>query len=348
MSAAPPSAEAGSRLFWLDGFRGAAVLLMIQTHVVNTFLARDLRNPAWFGWLDYVNGIVAPSFLFIAGFGVGLGMRGGSGKPVAWRRKGKRLLEILALGYALHFPMAQIYQGQWKKAWMTGTQVDVLPCIAVALAVLLGVQWCAQRFSRGTGEWVWVGMLAGLIGFSVMGAQGLQSWKDGPTPLVAYVNQTTGSLFPLLPWAAFVFAGAWRGSARVEGWKFPILWLCAGFGAAWWRGHVVFSPLLPAFLVERLAWVLLLAEACMAARFWKGRVGVRLAGRESLWMYAAHLLVIPAFVSAGIREGSLDFPGLGMMFVAVLAMSFAITLAKVRWAPAILPQAPKAMPAPIS
>jgi uncharacterized membrane protein len=351
MSAAPPSAGAGSRILWLDGFRGVAVLLMIQTHVVNTFLARDLRDPAWFGWLDYVNGIVAPSFLFIAGFGVGLAMRAGSGKPGAFGRKARRLLEILALGYALHFPFAELSQGHWKKAWLVGTQVDVLPCIAVALAVLMGVQWCAQRFPGKAGEWTWTGMLAALIGMSVIGAAWLQSWKDGPAPLVAYMNQTTGSLFPLLPWAAFVFAGAWRGSARGSaldvGWKFPLLWLGVGCLAAWWRGQSVFSPVSPAFFVERLAWVLLLAEACRAARFWRGRVWVRLAGRESLWMYATHLIVISALTSAGIAEASLDFPSLGMIFIAVLAMAFAIALGKARWAPASIRPRPKVVPAPI-
>jgi uncharacterized membrane protein len=349
-----PSAGAGSRLLWLDGFRGAAVLLMIQTHVVNTFLARGLRDLAWFGWLDYVNGLVAPSFLFIAGFSVGLAMRNGSGKPVAVGRKAKRLLEILALGYALHFPMMEIWQGRWKEAWMVGTQVDVLPCIAVALAVLIGVQWFARRFSRGTGEWVWTGMLAALIGLSVMGAQWLQFWKGAPAPLVAYANQTTGSLFPLLPWAAFVFAGAWWGSVRDsarykdKGWVFPLVWLCVGFIAAWWRGQSVFSPLLPAFFVERVAWVLLLAEGCRAARFWEGRVWVRFSGRESLWMYAVHLVVISAVTFAGMREASLGFPGLGVMFFAVLAMTFSIVLAKRKWVQAITQPEPKGVVAPLS
>jgi hypothetical protein len=348
MSDAPQSSKADSRLLWLDGFRGAAVLLMIQTHVVNTFLTRGLRDPAWFGWLDYVNGIVAPSFLFIAGFAVGLAMRNGSGRPVALGRKARRLLEILLLGYALHFPLAELTQRHWKQAWMVGTQVDVLPCIAVALAMSIGVQWFAQRFPGKAREWVWMGVLAALMALAVIGGQRLQSWETGPTPLVAYANQTTGSLFPLLPWAAFVFAGAWRGSAQDVGWKFPIFWLCVGFVAAWWRGHSVFSPLSPAFFLERLAWVLLLAEGSKAARFWKGRVWVRLAGRESLWMYAAHLIVISAFTSAGIREASLDFPALGMMFLAVLAITFAVALARARWVQAIIQPGPKVAPAPLS
>jgi uncharacterized membrane protein len=345
-------ARSDSRLLWLDGFRGAAVLLMIETHVVNTFLAKSLRDPMWFGWLNYMNGIVAPSFLFIAGFAVGLAMRSGSGRPVAFGRRMVRLSGILALGYALHFPVMELSRGQWEKAWIAGTQVDVLPCIAVALAVLTGAQWIARRFSGNTAEWIWRGMLMALIGLSLLGAQWLQSWTDGPALFVAYANRTTGSLFPLLPWAAFVFAGAWRGSARgaalETGWKFSLLALSAGLMAAWWRGHSEFSPLSPAFFVERLAWVVLLAEACKVARFWKARTWVRLAGRESLWMYAAHLAVISAFVFAGVREASLDFSGLGMIFCAVLAMAFAIAAGRARWTPAIVRPEPKDAPEPVS
>jgi hypothetical protein len=75
---------------------------------------------------------------------------------------------------------------------------------------------------------------------------------------------------------------------------------------------------------------------------------VRLTGRESLCMYAGHLIVISALTFVGIREASLDFPSLGMMFLAVLAMSFAIALAKARWALASVQPGPKGVPAPIS
>jgi hypothetical protein len=245
----------------------------------------------------------------------------------------------------------ELLRGQWEKAWMAGTQVDVLPCIAVALALLTGVQWITRRFSGSGGEWAWKGMLVALIGLSLLGAQWLRSWSDGPAVLVAYANRTTGSLFPLLPWAAFVFAGAWRGSARAAletGWRFPLLVLFLGVMAAWWRAHSVFSPVSPAFFVERLAWVLLLAEACKAARFWKGRTWVRLAGRESLWMYAAHLVVITAFVFAGVREASLDFTSLGMIFCAVLTMAFAIAVGRARWILMIVQPGPKDAPEPVS
>ncbi len=43
------------RCQWVDLLRGLAVLVMIEVHVVNTWLRLDLRPE----WLNYVNGLVA-------------------------------------------------------------------------------------------------------------------------------------------------------------------------------------------------------------------------------------------------------------------------------------------------
>src|SRR6185436_1734934 len=83
--AAPASRR--ERVAWLDLFRGAAVLVMIETHVVNTFLAAALRENGWFALLNYVNGLVAPSFLFIAGFVQGLERRTSPTKPIRFGRR---------------------------------------------------------------------------------------------------------------------------------------------------------------------------------------------------------------------------------------------------------------------
>jgi uncharacterized membrane protein len=323
--------EARGRLLWLDGFRGAAAVLMIETHVVNTFLDQRLRNAGWFGGLNYANGLVAPSFLFIAGFALGLAMRRGSGRPVLIGHKVRRLSEILVLGYLLHFPWVELLQKRWDDALRIGSQMDVLPCIAIALAISTAIEWVAQHVSDRLREWLWTGTLAILSALAVLCAPLLQSWHSGPAPLVASVNHTTGSLFPLLPWAAFVFAGALRGSSGKMGWRFSIGWLGIGLLAAWVRGHTEFSPLTPAFFLERLAWVLLLAEACQRVARWDGRVLTRLAGRESLVMYVGHLIIITLVVSAGVHESRLNFRALALVFFGVLISTFALAACNSWW-----------------
>src|SRR6187431_1327440 len=79
-----PSRKKPARVLWLDVFRGAAVVAMIEAHVVNTFLAPALRQTEWFAWLNWFNGLVAPSFLFIAGWAQGMSWSAGAGKPVAF------------------------------------------------------------------------------------------------------------------------------------------------------------------------------------------------------------------------------------------------------------------------
>ena len=57
-----------SRLLFADWLRAWALLVMIETHVFNAFLAAQFRDSQWFRNLNFLNGLVAPSFLFVSGF----------------------------------------------------------------------------------------------------------------------------------------------------------------------------------------------------------------------------------------------------------------------------------------
>ena len=46
------------RCDWIDQLRGWAVIVMIEVHAVNVWLHAGLRPD----WLNYLNGLVAPSF----------------------------------------------------------------------------------------------------------------------------------------------------------------------------------------------------------------------------------------------------------------------------------------------
>ena len=67
--AAPPPSRAG-RYPFIDVLRGLAVLFMIETHTVNALLDPALRAGTFHDALTYVNGLVAPAFLFAAGFSI--------------------------------------------------------------------------------------------------------------------------------------------------------------------------------------------------------------------------------------------------------------------------------------
>lgn len=321
-AAAPPERV---RVAWLDWFRGAAVLAMIETHVANTFLAPGLREAAWFGWVNWFNGLIAPAFLFIAGYAQGMSWLGKRG---AFGRKAKRLLGVAAVGYALHFPWGEIAHGNWAEAVRVGSQVDVLQCLAAALLGVLVVAWIfAEKGRHAVGRAVLAGLSVGTILLAPFSA----NWSGGPVPVAAFLNGRTGSLFPLFPWAAFVFCGALAGAAegRGAGW---LLVSAAGVRVvAWLASDGTFFALSPSFFGERLAWVLALAALCQwLARGWTPRP-VLFAGRESLVMYAAHLLIIEAVAQTGGPRGGCGVAGAALLFGAVLTATFAVAFAWAKW-----------------
>ncbi len=296
---------------------------MMETHVVNTFLAAGLRESGWFTLLNYVNGLVAPSFLFIAGFVQGLERRTAPAKPVNFTRRASRLLGIAALGYLLHLPGSELVKHRWADALRIGTQFDVLQCLAASLGLLLGLTWLANKIAGQRGEAVWWCGVAGLAAIAVVGAPIGQAWLGGPVPLRACINQSTGSLFPLLPWAGFVFLGVLAGAWPQR----PMHERTAGIlGLAWlaWacRG-ATFSALSPAFFLERAAWVLVLA----ALGEWSARRRVPgwllFAGRRSLTLYVAHLILISALVAAGVPAAALALPWALTLIAGVAAASLA-------------------------
>ena len=58
---------------------------------------------------------------------------------------------------------------------------------------------------------------------------------------------------------------------------------------------------------------------------------VLFAGRESLVMYAGHLLLIAWAVQAGMPRGGFGVAGAMMIFTGVLGMTFAGAFGKTKW-----------------
>ena len=308
----PPPAS--SRLAWLDLFRGACVVAMIATHVLNTFLATALVETAWFAWFTYFDGLVAPAFLFIAGYAQGLGMRQASAAPRAWGRKVRRLTAVWLLGYALHFPAPQLLAGHWSEALRLGTQVDVLQCLAVSLALLLA----AERFARR-----WIDVLAALglvLAVCVFREEPVQQWRFPPEWLLAYVNRSTGSLFPLVPWMGFVCAGFLASRVDASHLRLPTVAFLASLALA------VLMPGSIGFFFHRLTWLL----AAVPLVQWVASVmqpsWLLFAGRESLVLYAAHLLLIETLAVAGLTRHAHSLARCTLIFTAVLTAAVVIAV----------------------
>ena len=316
------------RCDWLDLVRGWAVIVMIEVHCVNVWLL-PRRIP---DWLQYLNGLVAPSFILCAGFSLALSTFRADGSLRPFAPTARRLGFILVCAYLLHAPglnladwtllaTAQKYRELFK--------IDVLQCIVFSLLVLQGLARTLRRpmafAAAAAGAAVAVALVSPRL------------WLPGTAdgwwlPVRGLVNgnpdRGVAALFPLAPWFAFAAFGAALGAlyrqARVLAGTGPapaarwseaqwlaalgvlgallVLWGTASApgwlrGAPWDRVDLgrLHNTTLPSIL-QRLG-VVCLAGSVLgwleALRgTWPGPNPVKAASAESLLVYLLHLEVI--------------------------------------------------------
>jgi uncharacterized membrane protein len=275
---------ASSRHTWIDLLRGIAVIGMIWTHAANTFLATALQATPTFQTMTYFHGLVAPAFFWLAGF-----MRGRSSTKPGPRRPAwptvKRLLLIWCIGMLLHLPWNAVATLHFDEAaWHEVLKFDVLHCLALSCLILLGIeQLCTGRKLRA-----WPLVLA--LGLGVVFLSDRANAMPALfLPLDVILSKETGSLFPMFPWFGFAAAGFVAGALGTPSWRWALPAACVALlmprfpgtsGTVW-------------FFFERLGWVVLFACIALSITGKLRRHGlILLAGRESLVMYAAHLVLM--------------------------------------------------------
>lgn len=311
------------RIEFIDLLRGWAVIVMIETHVFNATLTPAIADSPFLQVIRFINGLVAPSFLFASGMAYAVTTRRKINDYIAFGwplfRQLGRLLFVMLIGYSLHIPKFNYYHLRYEAneaAWQVFWQADVLQCIAASL-LFLQVMLLILRSERRLYA-VTTGVTL-LILFATPVIWGIEFRMFLPVPVAVYMNGLHESLFPLFPWSAFLFAGAIAGyaycrakdapqappggdpvgrtmrSAAILGLvliaaSFPLHFLSEGVYPTYdyWR----FSP---AFTILRLGIVLLLSAGMYLAERTRGvsrSSVVTLVGRESLLVYATHLLLV--------------------------------------------------------
>jgi uncharacterized membrane protein len=303
------------RLIFIDLLRGWATIVMIEVHVFNAFLFPSLKETDWFRILNYVNGWVAPSFLFVAGFVFVIA----SGRKLQdfrtfgkafWRQIG-RIALIWIVGYGLHLPFfsfTRTVNETTQAGWLQFYQSDILHCIAIGLLIvflgriLIKSDATYQKFLVTTGL---IFVLAAPFLWDIDFTRSL------PAALAAYLNGQHYSLFPIFPWIGFLTFGAvtaigFKGTKAADK-ELDYLKLIGYVSGVLIVGGTLLSelpvriPLVssairanPLFFASRLGIVLLLMLLCWyyAERRKTEKSFVLDAGRESLVVYTAHLLVI--------------------------------------------------------
>lgn len=200
------------RVVFIDVARVLATLMMLFGHTVDALLGTAYRTTTAFNVWTFLRGLTPTTFTFVSGFAlslVTLHLSRRESPVVAGTRRLRRFAFFLVLGYALHYPAANLKGLTMLTTadWRVFTSVDVLQCIAVTLAVL---QIIALRVGDPRTFLIVSSSVA--AGFCLLTPLAWTWTSPLPMALTAYVNPSTGSIFPLFPWLANGAIGAAAGS----------------------------------------------------------------------------------------------------------------------------------------
>lgn len=293
---------------------------MIEVHVFNAFMLPSLKETGWFHLLNFINGLVAPAFLFVSGFAfiVSTERRIEEVRKFGnyfWSKLSRIGLIYLA-GYSLHLPFYsfnKVIKGSSYEHLLTWFNVDILQCIASGLLILLLLRITIKNEKLFYSLLFWLIILMSLFSPLI--------WKIDfnqymPVFIADYLNPNNGSFFPLFPWLFFILSGAlyskyYTSSRKQNDEKNFIFKLACLSLVPISLGHLFFSDLFdspiftirpnPLFLYQRLGYVLLLSSL-----FWyyadkrlTKKSFVLDVSRESLLIYWLHLEVIYAKIWNG-------------------------------------------------
>ena len=300
------------RFGFIDLLRGLALVVMIETHVVNAYLPLQSRHNTFFFWLTFVNGLVAPAFLFASGFSLILQMDRkweewlGFG-PAFWTNM-RRLGFITLVAYYTHlqhFKLSKYLRPEEPNLWKDTLQVDILQCIIVSLLVVQLLAFMVRTrtlLARGAI------LLAGGVAAATPWMWDHDFTTSVPLLLALFLNPHGVSLFPLFPWICFVLAGSvsavfFLNSVRdgretgqirrflVSGVVLVLAGLALRSAPYTLPGYADFYTTSPLYVLVRLGCVLVLCAALYATEK-RTPAAVRTAGQESLLVYGVHLWLI--------------------------------------------------------
>jgi hypothetical protein len=247
----PPSAGRPHRVIFIDLGRFLALVFMLYGHTVSALLAPEYQRGTWFEVWNFQRGLTSSLFLLLSGFAFSVATSRHwsshqSFSPAVFKRI-RRFALFLLLGYAIHFPVPQFSQlvSMSDEQWRSFFQVDVLQLIGATFLIVQALVFVTKK--RQTFAIV-VFALAGVVLALTHPIWGVDWWQVLPGWLAAYMSPARGSLFPLFPWATYVFFGAGLGQIYVS------------WGAARLSSFTVFALFVPGLLLSALGWGLSAVE----------------------------------------------------------------------------------------
>ena len=334
------------RFPFLDWMRGLAVVIMIQCHVFNGFARMDTREGGPYILSQFIGGMAAPLFLFMAGMTSAFQMESLARREASpWRRWAITLRRAAyIMGIALLFRFTN-----WLGSYPGGnpqelTKVDILNCMAVGLAV-----FAAAAAFGAEGRWR----------FAVLGAAAVAMlspvmanlpWDGAPPLLREYLVPGVGrGRFAFFPCASYVGFGIAAGLAvkrvaedrmdRLMQWTvlagFALIFTSQYFSnlpysiyadSSFWTNSPTLIFIRTGIILAFLAGSYLWTEYGAHPRWsW-----MQTMGKTSLMVYWIHVMIVYGGWTRPLRR-NLTIPQTALAAVLLTALMLALSEAKLRW-----------------
>lgn len=334
-----------NRLRYLDWTRGLAVVLMIQCHTFNSLAHTDVRGGGPYVLSQFVGGMAAPLFLFMAGmtFAFQMDSLDRRARPYGerllklWRRAG--YLFLLAFLFRLNNSLMSLPNLPWRSL----LKVDILNCMGLAMAVFAPVALVpAHSRARAAAA---LAVLAAAVSPLVSHAD----WSGVPTLIHDYLvpGRNRFAFFPCGAYLAFgIAAGTVLRRAAPDRLERVMQWAVVG-GLALVLAGQYFSNLPYSLYASAEFWLdspALVAIRCglalvllAAAYLWTeyaagpGWSWMESLGKTSLLVYWVHVLLVYGLLAAPWKA-SLPVAWTFAATVIVMALMVGLSAARLRYA----------------
>ena len=333
------------RFPFLDWMRGLAVLIMIQCHTFNSFTRVDLRDGGPYVMTQFIGGMAAPLFLFMAGMTTAFQMESLERRePNRWRRW---VISLRRAGYILGIAFTFRFTN-WVFAWPLGDwhemlRVDILNCMGVAM-----LAWAGAAAFAGAAR-IRFAALAGLGIAAVAPLVANLDWSGTPQLLQEYLAAAPGRRFPFFPWASFVAFGLAVGSIvkrtpaerieRLMQWSvligFPLIVTSQYFSnlpygiyekSNFWLDSPALTFIKLGIILLMMAGAYLWTEFCAGA----GWSWMQVLGKNSLQVYWVHVMIVYGSVVRPMKRHLSILQGAAVS-VAVTVLMIAMSVAWLWW-----------------
>jgi uncharacterized membrane protein len=344
--------KAPSRLVAGDIVRVFAMVLMVQGHTLDVLLTPAYQFAPWYKYWLFCRGFTAPMFLTLSGFGFALAtLRRWEDHlqfSPALAKRLRRFAFFVLLGYSMRIPVQSLRDLRWAgpDAWAGFLQVDVLQTIGftlIALQLLVLVLRTPRRLAAVTG------MFTIVVAFTAPLAWRSPFLNSLPLAVKSVLIGTTGSLFPLLPWSAYIFLGATFGIGYVRigqsapsllrtAIPFGFLLLVSGIGLERMSLHIYgqanFWPTTPHLFIARIGFVIAsLGLATFVERFLPiSPRTIQSLAEESLLVYFVHVVLLyGSRWNPGVKQYIGGTMGLTHAYLLVIVLVITMMMMALYW-----------------